>query len=181
VHSQPRCKQHKQNSRINYMFFRVTTFGLLLLFIAVASQAAVVDVHIDIKKQKMDVVVAGFHEFNWDISSARRGYETPTGKFRVNWMTPMHYSEQYEYSPMPHSIFFHQGYAIHATKELHRLGRPASHGCVRLSPENAEILYGLVQLYGMHETKIVVKNGPLKELRPTRPKGWTMMDEDDPF
>ncbi|MEJ2529569.1 MAG: L,D-transpeptidase, partial [Gammaproteobacteria bacterium] len=98
------------------------------------------DVNVDLSKQKMDVVVAGYREFSWDISSARRGYETPTGKFRVNWMTPMHYSEQYQYSPMPYSIFFHQGFAIHATNEINRLGRPASHGCIRLSPENAKIL-----------------------------------------
>ncbi len=160
------------------MYVRVLTLSLMLFVVYTSSKAAVVDVHIDIKTQKMDVVVAGFHEYNWNISSARRGYKTPTGKFRVNWMTPMHYSEQYEYSPMPHSIFFHEGYAIHATNETHRLGRPASHGCVRLSPENAEILYSLVELYGMGEIQIVVKNGPPKELPPTRPKGWTMMDEE---
>ncbi len=70
----------------------------------------------------------------------------------------MHYSEQYEYSPMPHSIFFTKGTPSTQPNEIRRLGRPASHGCVRLSPKNAEILYGLVELCGMGETKIVVKN-----------------------
>lgn len=153
--------------------------SLLLFFFTTTSQAAVVDVRIDLSKQKMDVIVAGYHEFTWDISSARRGYETPTGRFRPNWMTPMHYSEQYEYSPMPHSIFFHQGYAIHATNEVKRLGRPASHGCVRLSPDNARILYNLVELYGMRETKIVVKNRQPKVTAPVNDDSLFSMDEYD--
>ncbi len=155
--------------------------GLLLLLVTAAAQAAVVDVHIDLSEQKMDVIVAGYHEFSWDISSARRGYETPTGKFRPNWMTRMHYSEQYEYSPMPHSIFFHQGYAIHATNEIKRLGRPASHGCVRLSPNNARILYNLVELYGMGETKIVVKSKQPEVTTPVKGDFPTMMDEHEQY
>ncbi len=150
--------------------------SLFLLLATAASQAAVVDVNINLSKQKMDVVVAGYHEFSWDISSARRGYETPIGRFRPNWMTRMHYSEQYEYSPMPHSIFFHQGYAIHATNEIRRLGRPASHGCVRLSPVNARILYDLVELYGMGETKIVVTDKQPKATAPAKVEFPIMME-----
>ncbi|MCP4996190.1 MAG: L,D-transpeptidase, partial [Gammaproteobacteria bacterium] len=93
-----------------------------------------------------------------------------------NWMTRMHYSEQYEYSPMPHSIFFHQGYAIHATNEIRRLGRPASHGCVRLSPINARILYDLVELYGMGETKIVVTDKQPKATAPAKVEFPIMME-----
>ena len=40
---------------------------------------------------------------------------------------------------MPFSIFFTQkGHAIHGSNETKRLGTPASHGCVRLLPANAE-------------------------------------------
>lgn len=131
--------------------------GIFLYIALTTVQAAIVDIHVDLSKQQMEVVVAGYREFTWDISSARKGYETPTGKFRVNWMTPMHYSEQYEYSPMPYSIFFHEGYAIHATNEIKRLGRPASHGCIRISLDNARILYGLVELYGMRNVIIEVR------------------------
>lgn len=138
------------------MYVRTLLIGFFLYVATGTIHAAVVDVNVDLSKQKMEVVVAGYREFIWDVSSARKGYETPTGKFRVNWITPMHYSEQYEYSPMPHSIFFHEGYAIHATNEIKRLGRPASHGCIRLSPENAKILYGLVELYGMSNVLIEV-------------------------
>lgn len=160
------------------MYVRALLGSFVLCVATATAQAAVVDVHIDLSKQKMEVVVAGYHEFTWDISSARRGYETPTGKFRVNWMTPIHYSEQYEFSPMPHSIFFHAGYAIHATNEINRLGRPASHGCVRLSPDNARILYGLVELYGMRETSIVVKNRQSIVTAPVRGDFPILMDEE---
>jgi hypothetical protein len=64
---------------------------------------------------------------------------------------------RYEFnSPMPHSIFFHRGYAIHGSYEINRLGGPASHGCIRLHPENAATLFALVQREGMPATKIVV-------------------------
>ena len=46
---------------------------------------------------------------------------------------------------MPHSIFFiKDGHAIHGSYEVKNLGKPVSHGCVRISPENAATLYALV-------------------------------------
>ncbi len=150
------------------MDVRAFLLGLFVYAATNAAQAAVIDVNVDLSKQQMDVIVAGYREFTWNISSARKGYETPTGRFRVNWMTPMHYSEQYQYSPMPHSIFFHEGFAIHATNEINRLGRPASHGCIRLSPENAKILYRLVELYGMSNVIIEVRNDMSAISAPTR-------------
>jgi lipoprotein-anchoring transpeptidase ErfK/SrfK len=68
----------------------------------------------------------------------------------------MWYSRKYDNSPMPHSVFFHGGYAIHGTNAVRSLGRPASHGCVRLAPGNARILYNLVQAHGSRNTRIVV-------------------------
>ena len=67
--------------------------------------------------------------YTWPISSARYGYRTPTGTFQPTWMSKMWYSRQYDYAPMPHAIFFHQGVAIHATYATRALGSPASHGC----------------------------------------------------
>ena len=49
---------------------------------------------------------------------------------------------------MPYSLFFHGGYAIHGTYSIRQLGRPASHGCVRLHPANARALFSLVRSYG---------------------------------
>ena len=68
----------------------------------------------------------------------------------------MHYSKQWGYAPMPHSVFFHNGYAIHGTNHTRALGRPASHGCVRLSPGNARKLYRLIQQHSKVATRISV-------------------------
>jgi lipoprotein-anchoring transpeptidase ErfK/SrfK len=54
-------------------------------------------------------------------------------------------------------VFFHKGYAIHGTPHVSRLGRRASHGCVRLHPKNARILFSLVQTEGPGNTRIVVE------------------------
>ncbi|MCX7900356.1 MAG: L,D-transpeptidase, partial [Methylocystis sp.] len=48
----------------------------------------------------------------------------------------------------PYSIFFRGGYAIHGTYATAQLGTPASHGCVRLSPAHAKMLYEMVQREG---------------------------------
>jgi lipoprotein-anchoring transpeptidase ErfK/SrfK len=94
--------------------------------------------------------------YEWDVSTARKGYTTPVGDYQPYMMTPMHYSRKYDNAPMPNSIFFHGGYAIHATYDVKRLGRPASHGCIRLSPQNAKWLYRLVKDYGKENTYITI-------------------------
>ena len=57
---------------------------------------------------------------------------------------------------MPHAIFFHKGYAIHGTDYVSRLGRPASHGCVRLHPSHAARCSPWCESEGMGRTRIVV-------------------------
>jgi lipoprotein-anchoring transpeptidase ErfK/SrfK len=37
------------------------------------------------------------------------------------------------------------GHAIHGSYEVKHLGKPVSHGCVRISPQNAATLYDLVK------------------------------------
>jgi hypothetical protein len=68
---------------------------------------------------------------------------------------------------MPYAIFFHEGYAIHGTTVISRLGSPASHGCVRLHPRDAAVLFALVQKSGMANTTVVVtgSNPPRREAR----------------
>jgi lipoprotein-anchoring transpeptidase ErfK/SrfK len=104
----------------------------------------------------MDVFVDGRARYSWPVSTARRGYRTPTGTFRPQAMKTWHRSTIYDGSPMPHSIFFHGGYAIHGSYETKHLGRPASHGCVRLHPSNAAALYSLVRRYGSGNTVIKI-------------------------
>jgi hypothetical protein len=58
---------------------------------------------------------------------------------------------------MPHSIFFKKdGHAIHGSLDVRHLGQPVSHGCVRISPENAATLYALVTKNGLENTHVMV-------------------------
>jgi lipoprotein-anchoring transpeptidase ErfK/SrfK len=110
--------------------------------------AAAVTVRIDNSSQRMRVYVDGGLAYAWPVSTARRGYRTPPGSYRVQRMERMWYSRKYDMSPMPYSLFFNGGYAIHGTYSIRQLGRPASHGCVRLHPANARALFSLVRAYG---------------------------------
>ncbi|MFT3671644.1 L,D-transpeptidase [Aestuariivirga sp.] len=115
-----------------------------------------VRVHIDIGSQTMSVMVNGFPYAFWRVSTARKGYYTPRGSFGVTRTAKVYYSRKYDNSPMPNSVFFHGGYAIHGTGYIRNLGRPASHGCVRLHPANAAKLYALVHRYGLKRTRITL-------------------------
>ena len=131
-------------------------FGLLA---AANAASAGVQVHIDKTSQRMMVAVDGRPAYMWPVSTGAGGFGTPTGHFRPRWMARSWFSTRYYGSPMPYSIFFHKGYAIHGTNYLSRLGGPASHGCVRLHPGNAAMLFSLVQRYGMANTDIVITGG----------------------
>jgi len=119
---------------------------------------------INLSSQRITVSENGAAKHTWKISSGRSGYLTPTGNYRPQWMARMWHSRKYNMSPMPHSIFFHRGFAIHATYETGRLGRAASHGCIRLSPRNAKTLYRLVSRHGKASTRISIR-GHAKQYR----------------
>jgi lipoprotein-anchoring transpeptidase ErfK/SrfK len=114
-------------------------------------------IEIDKKTQRMTVIVDGEQRHVFKVSTGRQGFTTPSGTFRALVMKEMHYSRKYDNAPMPNSIFFtNNGHAIHATSAVKNLGRPASHGCVRLSPKDAKTLYDLVESMGMKRVTIVV-------------------------
>lgn len=125
---------------------------------ALPAYAAKVVAHIDLSSQRMVVKVNGKAQYKWRVSTGRFGYRTPTGNYRPKRLERSWYSRKYDMAPMPHSIFFHRGYAIHGTTSIRRLGRRASHGCVRLHPSNAAKLFSLVRRHGMGNTRVVITN-----------------------
>ncbi len=121
----------------------------------VGNDARKVEIVIDKKTQRMTVFVGGEKRHEFVVSTGRAGYVTPSGTFRPSSMHKMAISVKYGNTPMPHTIFFTRvGHAIHATTAIRQLGRPASHGCIRLSPENAKLLYQLAGEMGLHNTTI---------------------------
>jgi lipoprotein-anchoring transpeptidase ErfK/SrfK len=116
-----------------------------------------VEARIDLSDQTMAVTVDGRPTYLWAVSTARRGYRTPLGEFHPIRLERVWYSTKYDNAPMPHSIFFYGGYAIHGTTEIGSLGRPVSHGCVRLHPNHANLLFDLVRAAGYDNTTITVR------------------------
>ena len=125
----------------------IVSFAIAALLASTNFVSAAVSVAIDLTHQRMHVEGAE-GSYDWPISSARSGFYTPGGSFAPTHLEAMHYSRKYHMSPMPHAIFFRGGYAIHGTSSTGSLGRPASHGCVRLSPGNAATLYDMVKREG---------------------------------
>jgi lipoprotein-anchoring transpeptidase ErfK/SrfK len=138
---------------------RPCLFAVALLSLALVLPGAAfagVVAQINLSTQRMHVYVNGKPAYTWKVSTARRGYRTPTGTYKPYHLARYHYSTLYHGSPMPYSIFFYKGYAIHGSYETKYLGRPASHGCVRLHPSNAAKLYSLVRKYGAGNTTIKI-------------------------
>ncbi|ARN80951.1 L,D-transpeptidase [Methylocystis bryophila] len=121
--------------------------AMVFAWLGVSVAQAKVRVHIDLSTQTMHVESSS-GSYSWPVSTARAGYVTPRGTFSPTYMTRMTHSTLYNNAPMPHAIFFRSGWAIHGTNAVGQLGRPASHGCVRLSPGHAAQLYQMVEAEG---------------------------------
>jgi hypothetical protein len=132
-------------------------------------------INIDLSSQTMHVS-SDMGSYDWRISTARSGYRTPRGTYRPYQLLRIHYSHKYHMSPMPYSIFFAGGYAIHGTYETASLGRPVSHGCIRLAPGNAARLFHMVQVEG---AEITISGAPPRpsyyaRLRHRRPSYYAL-------
>jgi len=138
-------------------------------------------VNIDKTNQKMTVFLDGIKKYEWPVSTGKAGYSTPSGTYTATSMNEIWYSKQWDNAPMPHSIFFiKDGHAIHGSNEVKNLGQPASHGCVRISPENAAKLYALVAKNGLQNTQVVLTGTtPGGEFKVASPAGAARYSQAD--
>lgn len=143
---------------MNKIVLMAAAFAAVLFGTSIESRAASLVASIDVSSQTMTVSQYGQVLYRWNVSTARSGYFTPRGTYRPQRTARMWYSKKYHMSPMPYSVFFHGGYAIHGTNAVRQLGRPASHGCVRLHTANAAAFYSMVREVGFGNTRIVVTN-----------------------
>jgi len=138
--------------------FRPAVLAALALAVASTSPAAAaIIVNIDKNTQSMTVTVDGAPRYIWPVSTGKPGYDTPNGVFRPNRMDADHLSQEWDNAPMPHTIFFDlHGHAIHGFLDTRRIGSAASHGCVRLAPQSAAMLFDLIETQGMKDTTVIV-------------------------
>ncbi len=121
-----------------------------------SAQAASLVAQVDLSKQRMSVFVEGKKKYTWRVSTGRQGWRTKPGSYTPYKMVPDYYSKRWKMR-LPFLVWIgSDGTAVHGTYQQSRLGRPASHGCIRLSIANAARFYRLVQRYGMWGTRVDV-------------------------
>lgn len=136
-------------------------FAALALVLALLPGQALADrvlARVSISSQTMMVFHEGRLLYTWPVSTAKAGKITPAGTYEPEFLSKNHRSRRYNNAPMPYAIFYDGNYAIHGTDQIKRLGKPASHGCVRLHPDNAKILFQMVKAEGMENTRVVIVN-----------------------
>ena len=144
---------------------------------------------IDKSSQSMTVDVDGNTRYVWPVSTGAPGYDTPSGQFKPFRMEADHFSKEWDDAPMPHSIFFTmQGHAIHGSNHTKAIGTPASHGCVRLQPANAAVLFALVKQQKMANTRVVLtgetptsRDAPVARRAPTRERDYQRSYSNDDY
>jgi hypothetical protein len=170
------------------MYLRVKPMRLVIVWLvtvvlaAAAGRTAQAEIIISVDKsaQRMTVNRDGQPLYNWPVSTGRNGYATPSGSFKAFRMEADHHSDEWDDAPMPYSIFFTKiGHAIHGSYDTKNLGKPASHGCVRLSPSNAATLFDLVQREGVTNTKVVLIGSEQVALRQRGAN--SLRDQDDVY
>jgi lipoprotein-anchoring transpeptidase ErfK/SrfK len=136
-------------------FIAMIVVGTALILPGLAMADRVV-ARVSISTQTMKVYHEGRHLFTWPVSTAKSGKITPTGVYAPEFLSRNHRSSLYNNAPMPFAIFYDGHYAIHGTDQIKRLGAPASNGCVRLHPDNAKILFGMVKAEGMENMRVEI-------------------------
>lgn len=137
----------------------VGAFALIASFAVVPAQSAYAAVvaKVDLSSQRMNVFVNGKRRYSWRVSTGKKGWRTPVGNYTPQVLYKNYYSKRWRMK-MPYTVVISSaGYAIHGTTATGRLGRPASHGCIRLHPANARAFYNLVASQGMWSTSIQVR------------------------
>lgn len=129
----------------------------LAVLVAAAPARAELAIAINKSTQRMTVALNGEPLFVWPVSTGAPGYDTPSGAFTPFRMERDHFSKEWDDAPMPNSVFFtRQGHAIHGSTHVKAIGTPASHGCVRLEPRNAKVLFDLVKQEGLANTRVTL-------------------------
>lgn len=142
-------------------FFKRSLLAVALLGLSsMPALALKLNIVVDKISQHMRVSIDGVNTYDWLVSTGGPGYDTPTGTYNIFRMEKDYFSKEWDNAPMPNAMFFTQkGHAIHGSYNIARLGTRASHGCVRLAPENAAILFDLVQKAGYKNSVVVIKGG----------------------
>ena len=98
-------------------------------------------IEIDLTKQVLVLISGGRIKYILPISSGRAGYDTPTGYYSVEGFLPgWHEVVNKPWTGMMYnSVYFWRSYAIHGSTSVPSF--PASHGCIRITSWDADLVY----------------------------------------
>ena len=147
-------RRHFLNIALAFTILEPLTFARPLGADEILVDSIIVEVHIS--TQAMNVFRNEKLLYEWPVSTARPGKVTPIGSWQAKWLSKHHRSSRYNNAPMPYSIFYDGNFAVHGTNQIDRLGMPASAGCIRLHPDNAAVLFSMVQEVGLSRTLVSV-------------------------
>jgi len=134
---------------------------------------------VDKTNQELRAYEGGYLVFRTNISTGKRGKETPNGHFRAQGKYLMHYSTLYENAPMPYSVQVNSNYFIHGFSYVPSW--PASHGCIRLPEDAARQFYYWVRpgtridITGHWLGSYGPDSPPSVAERPNRPGFWARL------
>ena len=132
-------------------------FTAVLATFSMQATAASLRATVDLSQQRMYVSIDGKQKYSWRVSTGKRGWETRPGSYTPFAQREKFYSTKWKMS-LPYLTWIGQdGTAIHGTYLSKKLGRPASHGCIRLSISNAKKFYRLVEKFGFWGTEVIVR------------------------
>lgn len=122
-------------------------------------------IHVDKDTQTAVLYVNGISQGTWLVSTGAPGFGTPdfdtnpNGRIYDSYTSTKYPGGDYNgLGNMPYAVFISGGFAIHGTGQGNwsKLGKRASHGCIRVHPDNAKIFNRLVRQYGIYQTWITV-------------------------
>jgi lipoprotein-anchoring transpeptidase ErfK/SrfK len=111
-------------------------------------------IDVDLKRQTLAVYIGDQPVFATLVSTGKGApgseTETPVGRFRI-WaklrtsdmdnLENVQVKENYAIEAVPWVMFFHKGYGLHGAFWHNRFGETRSHGCVNLTPRDAERVF----------------------------------------
>lgn len=119
--------------------------------------------------QTLYLYINGEIKDSFKVSTGVKKYETPemsvrpAGPLFTKYTSRKFPGGDYKgLGNMPYAVFVRGGYAIHGTTpgNFSKLGNRASHGCIRLHPDNGRIFYELVKAIGLEHTWVRVRERP---------------------
>ncbi len=124
-------------------------------------------IEIDLTTQKIYGIEDDQRKFEYQVSSGKRGYETPNGEYSIWTKIPRQKMSggskekgTYYYLPnVPNIMFFYnektpkiRGFAIHGAYWHNKFGGPVSHGCINMNPAESKVLYDWAEV----GTKVII-------------------------